>query len=151
MRIVKAGISFEKEILPCYERENSGWPGFAVGLDYLKEANTRCQGRWTLVLLSGTDIVSVMLPWHRHPIDVIPRAVVWALAHGLRNQAISLKFRLLSIQFKSEGFETGRKMSAMGIYQYLSACGALPKVETLQRTHFLRERKRGVAKTYLLG
>jgi hypothetical protein len=33
----------------------------------------------------------------------------------------------------------------------LSASGALPKVKTFQRTHFLRDRERGVAKTYLLG
>jgi len=32
----------------------------------------------------------------------------------LHYQAISLKFRLLSIQFTSEAFETGRKMSVMG-------------------------------------
>jgi hypothetical protein len=42
-------------------------------------------------------------------------------------------------------------MSEMGIFRHLSACGALPKVKTFHRTHFLRERERGVAKTYLLG
>src|SRR6266853_3968840 len=39
-------------------------------------------------------------------------------------------------------------VSDMAIFQYLSACGALPKVKTFQRTHFLRDRERGVAKTY---
>src|SRR5437667_1159311 len=74
MRVVKEDVPFEKEILPCYERENIGWPGFAVGIDYLTEANTRCQGRWTLVLLSATNIASVMLPWHRHHhFEVIPQ------------------------------------------------------------------------------
>jgi hypothetical protein len=32
-----------------------------------------------------------------------------------RKQGITLKFRLLSIQFTSEAFETGRKMSVMAI------------------------------------
>jgi hypothetical protein len=31
----------------------------------------------------------------------------------------ALKFRLLSIQFTSEGFETGRKISVMGMLRYL--------------------------------
>jgi hypothetical protein len=35
---------------------------------------------------------------------------------GCRYQAIALKFRLLSIHFKSEPFETGRKMSVMAIW-----------------------------------
>jgi Family of unknown function (DUF6309) len=74
MRIVKEGVSFEQEILACYERENSGWPGFAVGLDYLRAANTRCRGRWSFVLLSATDIASVKLPLHNHPIEVIPQS-----------------------------------------------------------------------------
>jgi hypothetical protein len=36
------------------------------------------------------------------------------------DQAFPLKFRLLSINFTSEEFETGRKMSAMGIFQQLT-------------------------------
>jgi hypothetical protein len=36
-------------------------------------------------------------------------------------------------------------------FQQLSACGALPKVKTFQRTHFLRDRERRVTKAYLLG
>jgi hypothetical protein len=74
MQIVRDAVSFEEEILPCYERENSGSKGFAVGLEYLRAANTRCQGTWTLVLLSGADIADVMLPLHRHPIEVIPQS-----------------------------------------------------------------------------
>jgi hypothetical protein len=35
------------------------------------------------------------------------------------DQAISLKFRLLSIQFSAEAFETGRKMSVMGMLRQL--------------------------------
>jgi hypothetical protein len=31
-------------------------------------------------------------------------------------QAFALKFRLLSIQFTSEAFETGRKMSKMAMF-----------------------------------
>jgi hypothetical protein len=73
MRPVKEGVLFEEEILPCYESENRGWPGYAAGLPYLTEANTRCQGKWTLVLLSAMDISSVMLPSHNHPIAVIPQ------------------------------------------------------------------------------
>src|ERR1700681_297526 len=73
MQIVRDAVSFEEEILPCYERENSGSKGFAVGLEYLRAANTRCQGTWTLVLLSA-DIADVMLPLHRHPIEVIPQS-----------------------------------------------------------------------------
>jgi hypothetical protein len=36
------------------------------------------------------------------------------------DQAITLKFRLLSIQFISEAFETDRKMSASGILCHLT-------------------------------
>jgi hypothetical protein len=75
MQIVKDAVSFEEEILLCYERENSGSKGFAVGLEYLRAANTRCQGAWTLVLLSRTDIANVTLPLHRHPIEVIPQSL----------------------------------------------------------------------------
>jgi hypothetical protein len=74
MRVVKEGISFEKEILQCYELENRGSKGYEVGLQYLQAANLRCEGRWTLLLLSGTDIASVILPLHNHPIEVIPQA-----------------------------------------------------------------------------
>lgn len=74
MQIVKDGVSFEEEIIPAYERENRGFKGYAVGLDYLKAANTRCQGRWTLVLLSAPEIADVILPLHNHPIEVIPQS-----------------------------------------------------------------------------
>jgi hypothetical protein len=73
MQPVKKDVPFE-EILRCYELENRGWDGFAVGLDYLRAANTRCHGRWTLVSLSATDIPSVKLPWHRHDLEVIPQS-----------------------------------------------------------------------------
>jgi hypothetical protein len=35
MRIVKAAVSFEEEILRDYELEHRGWPGYAIGLGYL--------------------------------------------------------------------------------------------------------------------
>ena len=73
MRIVKEAVPFD-EILRSYEEENRGWPGFAVGIDYLTAANTRCQGRWTLVSLSRTDIPSVMLPRHSRGLEVIPQS-----------------------------------------------------------------------------
>ncbi len=41
-----------------------------IGLEYLTSANRRCNGRWTLVLLSGADIVNVVLPSHNHPIVI---------------------------------------------------------------------------------
>ncbi len=72
MRIVKATVSLEEEILRDYELEHRGWPGYAIGLEYLHAANTRWQGRWSLVLLSATDIANVILPSHNHPIEVIP-------------------------------------------------------------------------------
>src|SRR5437867_4388055 len=73
MRIVEEAATFD-EILACYEVEHRGWPGYAIGLEYLTAANTRCQGRWTLVLLSKADIANVMLPLHSHPIEVIPQS-----------------------------------------------------------------------------
>jgi len=73
MRIVKEAVPFE-EILLDYDKEHLGWPGYAIGLEYLHAANTRCQGRWTLVLVSQTDIAGVMLPWHRHGLEVIPQS-----------------------------------------------------------------------------
>jgi hypothetical protein len=66
MRILKEGVSFE-EILESYENEHHGWKGYEIGLEYLTSANRRCNGRWTLVLLSGADIVNVVLPSHNHP------------------------------------------------------------------------------------
>jgi Family of unknown function (DUF6309) len=71
MRILKEDVLFD-EILQRYEAENRDWKGYAIGLEYLTAANRRCQDRWTLVLLSGADISSVMLPSHNHPIEVIP-------------------------------------------------------------------------------
>jgi len=73
MRIMEEAVPFD-EIFRCYEEENRGWLGFAVGIDYLTAANTRCQGRWTLVFLSDADIVRVMLPLHNHPLEVIPQS-----------------------------------------------------------------------------
>jgi hypothetical protein len=73
MRIVKAAVPFD-EILACYEVEHRGWEGYDIGLQYLHAANTRCQGRWALVLLSKTDIAGLMLPWHNHTIEVIPQS-----------------------------------------------------------------------------
>jgi hypothetical protein len=88
VRIVKGAVAFEKEILPCYEVENRESKGFAVGHEYLTAANTRCRGRWTLVLLSGADIASVMLPLHNHPIEVIPRTGLSVSAAAQRLQQI---------------------------------------------------------------
>lgn len=73
MGIVKEAVSFD-EIQACYEEENRGWEGHNVGLEYLRAANTRCKGRWALVSLSSGDIASVMLPWHRHGLEVIPQS-----------------------------------------------------------------------------
>jgi hypothetical protein len=73
MRILKDAVQFD-EILQHYEKENRGWDGYAIGLEYLAAANRRCQGRWTLVVLSTTDIENVMLPCHNHEIEVIPSA-----------------------------------------------------------------------------
>lgn len=74
MQIVKDAVSFEEEIIATYERENLGFKGYAVGLDYLRAADTRCQGRWTLVLLSAPEIADAILPLHNHPIEVIPQS-----------------------------------------------------------------------------
>jgi hypothetical protein len=41
-------------------------------------------------------------------------------------QAVTLKFRVLSIHFTSESLESGRKMSEMGIYRHLSSSGSWP-------------------------
>jgi hypothetical protein len=71
MRILKEKVPFD-EIRRRYDEEHRGWKGYSIGLDYLTTANERCQGRWTLVLLSGADIANVMLPWHKHEIEVIP-------------------------------------------------------------------------------
>jgi hypothetical protein len=71
MRILKEAVPFD-EILTCYEEENRGSEGHDVGLQYLHCANTRCKGRWTLASLSSGDIANVMLPWHRHDLEVIP-------------------------------------------------------------------------------
>jgi hypothetical protein len=70
MQILKEDVPFN-EILAHYEQEHRGWEGYSIGLDYLNAANDRCQGRWTLVLLSRADIVSVTLPAYNHPIEVI--------------------------------------------------------------------------------
>jgi hypothetical protein len=72
--MLKEAVAFQEEIMRFYELENRESKEFAVGQEYLTAANTRCQGRWTLVLVSGTDIASVMLPLHRHPIEVIPES-----------------------------------------------------------------------------
>ena len=74
MRIVKQPVSYEGEVLRDYEAEHRGFEGYDIGLVYLRDANKRWQGRWSLVLLSATDIVNVSLPWHNHPIEVIPRS-----------------------------------------------------------------------------
>src|ERR1039457_4164719 len=74
MRILKESVPFD-EILACYEQENRGWPGYAIGIDYLNAANARCQGKWTLMSLSKADVSSVMLPYHRHHgFEVIPQS-----------------------------------------------------------------------------
>ena len=74
MRILKEAVPFD-EILACYEQENRGWPGYAIGIDYLNAANARCQGKWTLMSLSNADVSSVMLPYHRHHgFEVIPQS-----------------------------------------------------------------------------
>src|SRR5882724_4268295 len=72
MQNLKHAVSFEEEILPTYERENRGSKGYAVGLDYLRAANTRCHGKWTLALMSKAEIANVVVPAHRHPAELIP-------------------------------------------------------------------------------
>jgi hypothetical protein len=84
MRIVKEVVSFDDEIVPTYEQENRGFEGYAVGLDYLRAANTRCHGEWALVLISKTDIANVMLPLHRHPAVLIPDSGLSVAAAALR-------------------------------------------------------------------
>jgi hypothetical protein len=71
MRIVKA-VSFEQEVLRDYETEHRGYDGYEISLKYLHEANTRWQGRWSLVRLNATDIANIILPGHNHPITVVP-------------------------------------------------------------------------------
>ena len=51
------------------------------------------------------------------PVGFVPESR--AIQTNCCNQMIALKFRLLSIHFTSEEFETGRKMSAMGIFRQL--------------------------------
>jgi len=84
MQIVKDAVSFEEEVIPTYERENRGFKGYVVGLDYLRAANIRCQGRWSLVLFSAPDIANVMLPLHNHPIEIIPLSGLSESAAGQR-------------------------------------------------------------------
>jgi hypothetical protein len=74
MRILKQPVSYEQEVLRDYEGEHRGFEGYQIGLDYLNAANTRWRGRWGLALLSPTEIANVMLPLHRHPIEVIPQS-----------------------------------------------------------------------------
>ncbi len=72
MKILREAVPFD-EILRTYKEENRDWPGYAIGIDYLNEANARCQGKWRLVSLSNTDVSSVILPYHRHEgFEVIP-------------------------------------------------------------------------------
>jgi hypothetical protein len=76
MRTLKESVSFDEEIMPTYELENSEatLEAFRVGQTYLTNANGRCQGRWSLALISKEDIANVMLPSHNHPIEVIPQS-----------------------------------------------------------------------------
>jgi hypothetical protein len=84
MQNLKDAVSFEEEILPTYERENRGSKGYAVGLDYLRAANRRCHGKWTLALLSKVEIANVTVPAHRHPAELIPDSGLSVAAAALR-------------------------------------------------------------------
>jgi len=53
-------------------------------------------------------------------------------------KAFALKFRLLSIPFPSEEFETGRKMSTMGIFRQSCSQIALRRLSCSDETVLLR-------------
>ena len=74
MQIIKAAVGFKEEVLRDYEVEHRGFAGYDIGLQYLDTANTRCQGKWGLVLLSAPEIAKIVLPAHNHPIAVIPES-----------------------------------------------------------------------------
>jgi len=76
MRTLKEAVSFDEEIMPTYELQNSEatLEAFRVGQDYLRNANARCHIKWSLALISKEDIANVVLPWHKHGFEVIPQS-----------------------------------------------------------------------------
>lgn len=88
MRIVKAA-RYDQEILQDYEAEHCGYPGYNIGLQYLHEANTRCKAKWSLVVISATEIANILLPPHNHPIEVIPPSGLSVLAAVRRLKELS--------------------------------------------------------------
>jgi len=133
MRTVKVAASYQQEVLKDYEAEHRGYDGYDIGLEYLHEANTRCQGRWSLAVLSATDIASVILPSHNHPIEVIPRfgLPVSAAVHRVRQlpkqqmlkcweRIISIKDRDFSQMHLALQLENGTLTHVDGVHRLLA-------------------------------
>lgn len=104
MKIVKQPVSYEHEVLRDYESEHRGYPGYNIGLDYLREAHIRWEGKWSLVLVSAGEIANVVLPLHRHPIEVIPRS-------GLSVSAAVQRLQLLPKEQMTECWERISKIA----------------------------------------
>lgn len=92
MRIVKEDVELT-EVLSCYERENQGSASFEYAKGLLTQRSHESGGRWTLVRLSKDDILNIMLPGHRHPVEnpnvLIPEPGMTASAAAGRVRVIT--------------------------------------------------------------
>ncbi len=75
------------EVLEGLHRENSGSKSYAWAENRLKQADGLCIGRWALVILDKADIANIVLPAHRHGIELVPDSglAVSATAEVLRS------------------------------------------------------------------
>ena len=83
------------EVLEGLHRENSGSKSYAWAENRLKQADGLCIGRWALVILDKADIANIVLPAHRHGIELVPDSglAVSATAEVLRSLRLHLYTR----------------------------------------------------------
>jgi hypothetical protein len=86
MRILNE-VTFD-EVLSCHNRENLGSKSFGYTAGRLRMADTEVGAKWTLVILSREDILSIMLPPHKnHDPEVLipdPGSTVSVVAGNVR-------------------------------------------------------------------
>ncbi len=75
------------KVLESLHRENSGSKSNTWAENRLKQADGLCRGKWALTILDTADIANIVLPAHRHGIELVPDSglAVSAAAEVLRS------------------------------------------------------------------
>ena len=70
-----------------YTERTADQRAYAWAENRLKQADGLCIGRWALVILDKADIANIVLPAHRHGIELVPDSglAVSATAEVLRS------------------------------------------------------------------